>query len=129
MRILNFKLVFSLLFFLFLSHLKLNAQEQGFNFIQNPKFEELLNTKRKQNAHIALQEAYKIQIFSGENDKAKAKLNEFKQEFKKIEATIIFRTPNYKVWVGVFKTRLEAEKHLIMIKKKYNTALLIKPNK
>jgi len=35
----------------------------------------------------------------------------------------------YKVWVGNFKTRIEAEKNLNDLKKKYPNAFLIKPNK
>ena len=46
-----------------------------------------------------------------------------------IDATIVFNTPNYKVWVGNFKTRIEAERYLIEIKKKYKNVLLIKPSK
>jgi hypothetical protein len=53
----------------------------------------------------------------------------FKQEFKEIDATIVFNTPNYKVWVGNFKTRMEAERNFVEIKKKYKNVLLIKPNK
>jgi hypothetical protein len=129
MRILTSKLVFGVAFILLLGSLKLTAQEQQLSLSQNPKFEELLANKRKLNPSVALNEGYKIQIFSGENEKAKAKLNEFKQDFKNLETAILFRTPNYKVWVGSFKTRIDAEKNLILIKKKYNTALLIKPNK
>ena len=46
-----------------------------------------------------------------------------------IEGTIVFNTPNYKVWVGNFKTRIEAERNLIEILKKHPKALLIKPSK
>jgi uncharacterized protein YxjI len=93
------------------------------------KIEQLLNEKRKINSSIALNDRYKIQIFSGESEKAKKMLVLFKQEFKEIDATIVFNTPNYKVWVGNFKTRMEAERNFVEIKKKYKNVLLIKPNK
>ncbi len=93
------------------------------------KFEQLITEKRKINPSIALNDRYKIQIFSGESEKAKKTVALFKQEYKEIDATIIFNTPNYKVWVGNFKTRMEAERHLVEIKKKYKNVLLIKPNK
>jgi uncharacterized protein YxjI len=76
-----------------------------------------------------MSDRYKIQIFSGESEKAKKTVVLFKQEYKEIDATIIFNTPNYKVWVGNFKTRMEAERNLAEIKKKYKNVLLIKPNK
>ncbi|MEY4084489.1 MAG: hypothetical protein RL074_276 [Bacteroidota bacterium] len=93
------------------------------------KIEQLLNEKRKINSSIALNDRYKIQIFSGESEKAKKTVVLFKQEFKEIDATIVFNTPNYKVWVGNFKTRMEAERNFVEIKKKYKNVLLIKPNK
>jgi hypothetical protein len=93
------------------------------------KFEQLLAEKRKINNIINSNDRYKIQIFSGESEKAKKIILQFKQEFYDIESTIIFNTPNYKVWVGNFKTRMEAERNLAEIKKKYKNVLLIKPIK
>ncbi len=93
------------------------------------KFEQLLAEKRKLNTVITSNDRYKIQIFSGENEKAKKTILQFKQEFNDIEATIVFNTPNYRVWVGNFKTRMEAERNFAEIKKKYKNLLLIKPTK
>ena len=107
----------------------MNAQEQNNVVIQDPKFEQLLNEKRKLNTSIIINDCYKIQIYNGLSENAKKTLNEFKQEFKNIDGTIIFNTPNYKVWVGAFRTRMEAERNLIEIKKKYKNVLLIKPSK
>ena len=44
-----------------------------------------------------------------------------------MDATIIFSTPTYKVWVGNFSTRIEGERYLKIIKKKYPNSILIKP--
>jgi predicted deacetylase len=107
----------------------LHAQDRTNNINQDPKFEQLLNEKRKINTSISINDYYKIQIYSGDSEKAKKTLSDFKQEFENIDGTIIFNTPNYKVWIGNFKTRIEAEKNLILIKKKYKNVLLIKPNK
>ncbi|RBN51061.1 SPOR domain-containing protein [Flavobacterium psychrolimnae] len=104
------------------------AQEGKITVNQDYKFEQLLNEKRKTNVSNAVNDRYKIQIFSGESDKAKNTLNQFRQEFSELDGTIIFFTPNYKVWVGNFKTRIEAERNLIAIKKSYTNVHLIKPN-
>ncbi len=93
------------------------------------KIDVLLNEKRKYNPAIILNDCYKIQIFSGEIEKAKKTVQIFKQEYKDIDATIVFNTPNYKVWVGNFKSRIEAERNLAIIQKKYKNTLLIKPSK
>lgn len=96
---------------------------------QDPKFEQLLNEKRKINSSITINDRYKIQIFNGDTENSKKTLTDFKRENKNMDATIVFSTPLYKVWVGNFKTRIEAEKNLNDLKKKYPNAFLIKPNK
>ena len=106
-----------------------NAQDQNITVNQDPKFEQLLNEKRKINASLTVNESYKIQIFTGSSENAKKTLNEFRLEFKEIDATIVFNTPNYKVWVGNFRTRIEAEKTLADVKDRYKNVLLIKPSR
>ena len=96
---------------------------------QDPKFEQLLNEKRKVNPSITNNSRYKIQIFNGNSETSKKTLMQFKRENKNYDATIIFSTPQYKVWVGNFKTRIEAERNLGLLKKKYPNAILIKPTK
>jgi hypothetical protein len=107
----------------------MHAQDTKVRVNQDPKFEQLLNEKRKTNISASVNDRYKIQIFSGDSENAKKTLRGFKQEFTDIDGTIVFNTPNYKVWVGNFKTRIEAERNLIDIKKKYKNVLLIKPSK
>jgi hypothetical protein len=119
-----------LLFFAIASTtLNINAQEQNITVKQDPKFEQLLNDKRKINASISTNDTYKIQIFSGKSDEAKETLRSFKREFNNIDGTLIFQTPNYKVIVGNFKTRIEAERNLEEIKKSYKSVFLLKPSK
>lgn len=96
---------------------------------QDPKIEQLMAEKRKINAAITINNRYKIQIFSGSSEDSKKTLSQFKKENNLYDATIVFSTPIYKVWVGNFKSRIEAERNLIYLKKKYPNALVIKPNK
>jgi hypothetical protein len=103
------------------------AQELTVN--QDAKFEQLLNEKRKVNSSITINNRYKVQIFNGNSEDSKKILIQFKKENKNYDATIVFSTPLYKVWVGNFKTRIEAERNLINLKKRYPSAILIKPNK
>ncbi|MFE3846440.1 SPOR domain-containing protein [Flavobacterium sp. LB3P45] len=105
------------------------AQDAKLRLSQDPKFEQLLNEKRKLNVSTSVNDRYKIQISSGDSENAKKILRTFKQEFTDIDGTIVFNTPNYKVWVGNFKTRIDAERNLIDIRKKYKNVLLIKPSK
>jgi hypothetical protein len=112
---------------LFVSNFTLSGQ--NITVEQDAKFEQLLNEKRKVNASIAMNDRWKIQIFTGDNENSKKMLLSFKKENKNIDCSIFFHTPAYKVWVGNFKTRIEAERNLKDIKLKYPNAFLIKPNK
>lgn len=129
MRILTYKrFILSALTICFSSTI-LFAQEKIIRVSQDSKFEKLLNEKRKINASLTVNESYKIQIYNGGSEIAKKTLSEFKLNFADIDATIVFNTPNYKVWVGNFRTRIEAERNLVEIKKKYLNVLLIKPSR
>lgn len=122
----SFKIiVFSTLLFSSYSY----SQDEKVTVTQDSKFENLLSEKRRINSSITINDRYKIQIFNGDSENSKKTLNEFKREFKTLDGTIIFNTPYYKVWVGNFKTKIEAERNLIALQKKYPNALLIKPNK
>jgi hypothetical protein len=129
MRIISLRNVFLSLLGISSLTSRINAQDQNFSISQDPKFEQLLNEKRKINASLTINDSYKIQIYSGGSENAKKNLNEFRQEFNDIDATIVFNTPNYKVWVGSFRTRIEAERNLANIKDRYKNVLLIKPSR
>ena len=129
MRIIPLRNVFLSLLGLASLTSSVNAQDQNITASQDPKFEQLLNEKRKINASLTVNDSYKIQIYTGGSENAKKTLNEFRQEFNDIDATIVFNTPNYKVWVGSFRTRIEAERNLANIKDRYKNVLLIKPSR
>lgn len=96
---------------------------------QDEKIEKLLQEKRKNNSGITINDKFKIQIFFGNIEESKKKLLAFKKEFSQTDGTIVYSNPSYKVWVGSFKSKIEAEKALISIKKKYLSAVIIEPNK
>ena len=129
MRILAVLKIIPALIMVYFSTSKVNAQEQNSTLNQDPKFEQLLSEKRKINPSLILNDSYKIQIFNGSSENAKKTLSEFKQEFATIDGTIIFNTPNYKVWAGNFRTRIVAERNLVAIKERYKNVLLIKPSR
>jgi hypothetical protein len=129
MRILSIRTFVFCSFLLSFSSYPIIAQNQNSDISQDPKFEQLLNEKRKINPSLTVNDFYKIQIYNGGSETAKKTLNEFRQEFAAIDATIVFNTPNYKVWVGNFRTRIEAERNVAIIKDRYKNVLLIKPSK
>jgi ABC-type uncharacterized transport system substrate-binding protein len=104
------------------------AQNAKTNITVDPKIDQLLKEKRKINNGLFLNEGYKIQIYYGNSEDSKKKLQEFKREFKDLDGTLIFNSPNYKVWIGNFKSRIEVERLFLEVKKKYPAALIIKPS-
>lgn len=74
-------------------------------------------------------EGYKIQIFfdSGNNSKTKAQsiYEGFKAKYPDIRAYLSFKSPNYKVRVGDFRTRLDAQRFLNDIIDEYPNAWII----
>ena len=73
---------------------------------------------------------YKIQIFQSNDplEAGKAK-SEFLNTYSQWPVSLEFNTPNYKIWVGNFRDRLEADRALLRIKKKYMNAFIFKPKK
>ncbi len=106
-----------------------SAQSASITVQQDAKFEQLLNEKRRINSSLNVNDRYKIQIFNGDSETSKRVLNEVRREFSELDATIVFSTPAYKVWVGNFKTRIEAERNLNKLSKRYPSALMIRPSK
>ena len=129
MRILTLKQNLFFLLTLISCSLNFYAQEGNLTVSQDSKFEELLNEKRKINSSITVNDRYKIQIYNGDSENAKKTLTDFRGDFKNFDGTIVFNTPTYKVWIGNFKSRIDAERNLMEFKKSYPNAFLIKPNK
>jgi hypothetical protein len=125
----EFQCVIKLGILMWISLLSILSKAQNVSIKQDNKIEKLLNEKRKINSSITINDGYKIQIFNGSSEESKKKLVAFKKENKTVDATIVFSTPNYKVLVGNYKTRIEAEHDLLLFRKKYPTSFMVKPNK
>ena len=104
------------------------AQEGSVVVNQDRDIEVLLSMKKDINRTKV---NYKIQIFSRANDRlgAEKSRSEFKKMFTDWDTKMKYETPNYKIWVGNFKTRLEADRALLEIKKKFNNAFIFKPKR
>ena len=129
MRILSPKSALLNVSFIALLSISAYSQEKNIKVTQDPKFEQLLAEKRKINGSLTVNERYKIQVYNGDSENAKKTLAEFRKEFRNSDGTIVFNTPTYKVWIGNFKTKIEAEKNLNDLRKKYPNAIVIKPTK
>lgn len=68
---------------------------------------------------------YRIQIFSGTDRKeAYSSQAEFKSVYPDVKSYLSYTQPNYKIRVGNFRTRLEAEKFMSELKKHFSVVFI-----
>ncbi len=105
----------------------LQAQEGYVHIDQDRRINKLMDLKKElPDTH---EMRYRIQVFSGKFSSAKNVEMKVRSDFPQWPVRLDFDTPNYKVRIGRFKTRLEADRYLIEIRKKYPQAILLKPKK
>jgi len=115
------------LFYLFLFITSpLIGQENNQSINQDSSIYKLLRLKTDYNKKIFESSFYTIQIYYGDFKEADSISKAFSEEFKEIETSLIFETPNYKVRVGNFKTIIDASKNLEKIKRKFRGAFILK---
>ncbi|WP_282031294.1 SPOR domain-containing protein [Winogradskyella eximia] len=120
---LNNKFLYLILLSILLS-LTLHAQEGVVNISQDDAIDKLLEYKKD----IKTSKVFKIQVYnSTDPDKAQREKANFLNSYNEWPVEIVWNTPNYKVWVGNFATRLEADRALVKIKKKYMYANILQP--
>ena len=121
-----FLLIFAAVFFL--SNQDLQAQQGTVKIQQNQKVEKLMEVKADLNKNNKIRDRFVIQLFYGDNGEA----NEVIQEYRKAydyPSQITYEAPNYKVWIGNFRSRLEADRALLKIKENYPSAFIPKPER
>lgn len=105
------------------------AQQGQVSIIQDEAIPALLEKKTQMVKDGIIGERYRIQLFSGDNNKASQVIKEYRASYRAWPSTIVFETPNYKVWVGNFRNSLEADRALLEIRKSFPSAFRFKPEK
>lgn len=91
---------------------------------QSSKLDSVVKLKKELNGKV---QNLRIQIFNGDRENAELVMKEYLEIFNDTSASIIYETPNYKIWVGNFYNQLEADKKLIEIRKKFRSAFIFRP--
>lgn len=91
--------------------------------------DQLIKYKHELEANHELKSTYKLQLFSGSLEEANDIVEEFKSLNLKVDSKIVYQTPNYKVWVGNFRNRIQADRLFVLLKSKYPNTLIIRPGK
>lgn len=121
------KIKFVFLFFLFFSW---QSFSQNFTTKINDKieFKKLLDLSEKANSEYFSSNYFSIQVFSGVFKDADSVLNIIRNKYENDSVFFFFETPNYKVQMGKFKSKVEAQKKLRSVIKEFKAAFILKPN-
>ena len=103
---------------------KMMAQEGTVSIQKSFEIERVLELKKELNKD---QSFIKIQIYSGIRLGAETALDNFKTDFPEPTVEMTYETPNYKIWVGKFRTQLEADRGLRLVRTRFPNAFLVKP--
>ena len=118
-------LIIGFFFSLFVTHFAI-AQEKGrVTVIKDPQIDSLISkrlalSRSGNNRNIVTTLGFRVQIYSGlERDEAYAEQSRFKSLYPNVPSYVSYTQPNYRVRVGDFRTRLEAQKFINDIKTQY----------
>ena len=100
------------------------AQNGKVEITQSIEIEKVIEIKKEINKNKSM---LRIQIFNGSREDA----NNTKEKFENIKVDsiidMVYETPNYKIWVGNYKTQLEADIKLLEIKRYFPDAFIFRP--
>lgn len=91
------------------------------------KLTELLEKKIELDRKNATAKRFTIQVSYGPYETTLEAMERFKSLFPEISAQIIFETPNYKIRAGQYATEREAQEVLVRIKRRFQSAFVLKP--
>jgi cell division protein FtsN len=102
------------------------GQDGQINIEQDEKIEELLKLYKNSNESS---DYYRIQVGFGSFAKAQRIKSEVEIDFPNLASKIDFDSPTYRVRLGRFKNKLDAERKFREVRAKYPDAMLLKPKK
>lgn len=84
---------------------------------------ELISKKRSFNKEFSY--GFRIQLYNGFEVEARKISAKFKLDFPDTKTHLIYRQPEWKIQVGFYKTKIEADRGLLNFKRKYQSAIVI----
>lgn len=91
--------------------------------IKDNDVENLIQKKRNYNAKHGY--GFRIQLLSGYEKKVKETKTTFREEFPTVSTSIKYDKPWWKIQVGNYKSRLEADKALRVFQQKFPAAIVV----
>ena len=127
MKFLDYRFTSCFSFFVLFLGTLTNAQEGKITINQDKEITELLELKKDINTSEINSNKFVIQIFSGNRQTAEKTKSVFESKFSGWTTKLVFQTPNYKVWVGKYRTRLEGDRALVEVQEHFPDAFIFKP--
>ncbi len=95
--------------------------------VNKQTIDRLIATKIAMDKSGDFKDRFTIQLFYGERDKAIATKQKYDLLNLPWKSELKWESPYHKIWVGTFRSRLEADRALIKIKEDYKDAFILKP--
>ncbi len=105
------------------------SQSDKYNLKNDSKFDSILKIKKRVDKKIFDENYYSIQVFSGAFNMGDSIAKYVNEKYLGDSIYFYFETPNYKIRIGKYKSKIEAEKKLKEIKKEFKSAFVFKPSK
>ncbi|MBL6591595.1 MAG: SPOR domain-containing protein [Flavobacteriaceae bacterium] len=118
------KLVIIVLLFLNITY----SQTDKLNLFDHPKFDSVLKIKKVVDKKKFKKTYYSIQLFSGQFEIGDSISKLVSEKFIEDSVYFYFETPNYKVRLGKYKSKLDAEKKLKILRKEFKSAFIFIPD-
>ena len=104
------------------------SQNSNSKINENSNFIKLLDLSKEANNEYFNSNYFSIQLYSGPYKEADSILNFVKDKYLNDSIFFFFETPNYKVQVGKFQSKIDAQKKLRSVIKDFRAAFILKPN-
>ena len=117
-----------LILLFFLISLQSFSQNLSSKINEDEKFIKLLKLSKEANSEYFKSNFFSIQVYSGQYKQADSILKFVNEKYLNDSIFFFFETPNYKVQVGKFKSKIEAQKKLRSVIKDFKAAFILKPN-
>jgi len=122
----NFKFLLTLALIVFWQcNLTAQTDDGSVRIESSAHIDQMLAQKKAYNKSIEKFEGFKIQIYYGSEKECYKMKEEFTSLFPDIDTAIIFSTPQWKLQIGNYRTRLEADYAMVNLKKEYPSAIVL----
>ena len=107
------------------NNLEAQTEDGAVRIESSAHIDQMLAQKKNYNKSLEKFQGFKIQIYYGSEKECYEVKEEFKSLYPDIATSIIFSTPQWKLQIGNYRTRLEADHSMVSIKKEYPSAIVL----